>query len=245
MMRVLIYNQKGGVGKTTTAANLGAALARAGAGRIVLADLDPQMHLTASLGQAGRSGWTVRDWREGRAGEPDPVEGEAGLFLVRGHADPLAEEAIPAHAALAADWLIYDAPPGWNGELAALMAAADLILSPLEADFLGLNGVSRLMRQMQEAGVPWERLALLVCRYSDRLAVHREVRARLAERFGTQGLLPHVIRNSVRLAEAPGQGRTVFRHAPTSTGAADYAALARHLMLTTRNPKRPGIGGAA
>jgi chromosome partitioning protein len=101
------------------------------------------------------------------------------------------------------------------------------------------------MKRMQEAGVSWDRLNLLICRYSDRLAVHREVRARLAERFGTQGLLPHVIRNSVRLAEAPGQGRTVFRHAPTSTGAADYAALARHLMLTTRTPKRPGIGGAA
>lgn len=245
MMRVLIYNQKGGVGKTTTAANLGAALVRLGAGRVVLVDLDPQMHLTASLGQAGRSGWTVRDWREGRAGDPVAIEGEAGLFLVPGHAEALAEDAAPAHGALEADWLIHDAPPGWNGELAVLMAQADLILSPLEADFLGLNGVSRLMRQMQEARVPWERLALLVCRYSDRLAVHREVRARLAERFGTQGLLPHVIRNSVRLAEAPGQGRTVFRHAPTSTGAADYAALARHLLMTTAHPRRPGSGGAA
>ncbi|MEY4982818.1 MAG: hypothetical protein RIR62_1084 [Pseudomonadota bacterium] len=245
MKRVLIYNQKGGVGKTTTAANLGAALARAGAGRIVLVDLDPQMHLTASLGQSGRAGWSVRDLRAGTAGEPAAIDGEPGLFLVRGHPEAPPDDAAPAHAALGADWLIHDAPPGWNGELAALMAVADLILSPLEADFLGLNGVSRLMRQMQEAGVPWERLALLVCRYSDRLAVHREVRARLAERFGTQGLLPHVIRNSVRLAEAPGQGRTVFRHAPSSTGAADYAALARHLILSARGPKRPGIGGAA
>lgn len=244
MMRVLIYNQKGGVGKTTTAANLGAALVRAGAGRVVLVDLDPQMHLTASLGMAGSTGWTVRDWRAGQAGDAPAVPHEPGLHLVPGHSDgPPEDETAIDRPALAADWLIHDAAPGWNAEVAALMASADLVLSPLEADFLGLNGVSRLMLQMQEVGVSWDRLALLICRYSDRLAVHREVRARLAERFGTQGLLPHVIRNSVRLAEAPGHGSTVFRHAPSSTGAADYAALARHLMATAALARRARSGG--
>lgn len=241
-MKILIYNQKGGVGKTTTAANLGAALARAGSGRVVLVDLDPQMHLTASLGLAGARDWTVKDWREGRSGAPLAVAEAEGLYLVPGHPEGTEDAGSPEP--LTADWLIHDAPPGWNDELARVMGEADLVLSPLEADFLGLNGVSRLMRQMQEAGVPWSRLALLICRYSDRLAVHREVRARLAERFGTQGLLPHVIRNSVRLAEAPGQGRTIFRHAPSSTGAADYAALARHLMAMAQRQTRSRNGDA-
>jgi chromosome partitioning protein len=86
--------------------------------------------------------------------------------------------------------------------------------------------------------VSWDRLNLLICRYSDRLAVHREVRARLAERFGTRGLMPIVIRNSVRLAEAPGLGQTIYGHAPSSTGAADYSALARHVLSSS------GSGGA-
>ena len=188
----------------------------------------------------------MRDWRAGQPGTPLPVEGEAGLFLVPGTPDPAPlEVAAGGGPDLPADWVLYDAPPGWNAELAALMARADCVLSPLEADFLGLNGVSRLMQQMQEAGVPWSRLALLICRYSDRLAVHREVRARLAEHFGTQGLLPHVIRNSVRLAEAPGLGVTVFRHAPRSTGAADYAALARHLLAAQPRPGRTRKGASA
>lgn len=241
-MKILIYNQKGGVGKTTTAANLGAGLARAGAGRVVLVDLDPQMHLTASLGLSGARDWTVKDWRAGRSGTPLAVQETEGLFLVPGH--PEGADAAGTPPAVAADWLIFDAPPGWNDELARIMADCDLVLSPLEADFLGLNGISRLMRQMQDLQVSWDRLALLICRYSDRLAVHREVRARLAERFGTQGLLPHVIRNSVRLAEAPGQGRTIFRHAPTSTGAADYAALARHLLGMAQRQTRSRKGDA-
>lgn len=239
MMRVLIYNQKGGVGKTTTAVNLGAALARAGAGRVVLVDLDPQMHLTASLGLTGASGFSVADWRAGKAGQPVDVADCLNLAVVLGHPEPAVENAPTLDPdAIAADWVIYDAAPGWNPEVARVMQAADTVISPLEADFLGLNGVSRLMKRMQESGVSWDRLNLLICRYSDRLAVHREVRARLAERFGTRGLMPIVIRNSVRLAEAPGLGQTIYGHAPTSTGAADYSALARHLMPAG------GAGGA-
>lgn len=245
MMRVLIYNQKGGVGKTTTAVNLGAALARAGAGRVVLVDLDPQMHLTASLGLTGAKGWSVADWRAGKDGSPIDVAECPQLSVVLGSPDPADETAAaPDPDAIAADWVIYDAAPGWNPEVARVMQVADTVISPLEADFLGLNGVSRLMKRMQESGVSWDRLNLLICRYSDRLAVHREVRARLAERFGTRGLMPIVIRNSVRLAEAPGLGQTIFGHAPSSTGAADYSALARHLMAAAAkapSAKKAGV----
>lgn len=245
-MRILIYNQKGGVGKTTTAVNLGAALSRAGAGRVTLVDLDPQMHLTASLGLTGAKGWSVADWRAGQAGKPTSVEDGNNLSIVLGSPEPADESAPVADPALFdADWVIYDAAPGWNPEVARIIQTSDLVLSPLEADFLGLNGVSRLMKRMQESDVSWDRLHLLICRYSDRLAVHREVRARLAEKFGTRGLMPIVIRNSVRLAEAPGQGQTIYQYAPSSTGAADYAALARHLLsMAGRGSTRKAAGGA-
>lgn len=228
--RLVIYSQKGGVGKTTTAVNLGAALARAGAGRVTLIDLDPQMHLTASLGvQAGD--WGAHDWIAGRAGKPTAIPDEPGLSLVPGHPDPVPEGDI-APLTLKTDWVIIDAAPGWTAPLAGVMRDCHVIISPLEADFLGLNGISRLMRRMQDAGLPWERLRLLICRYNDRLAVHKEVRARLEDRFGASNLLPTAIRNSVRLAEAPGLGRTIFQHAPSSSGATDYADLARLVRAT-------------
>ncbi|NBO21124.1 MAG: ParA family protein, partial [Rhodobacteraceae bacterium] len=104
-------------------------------------------------------------------------------------------------------------------------------------------GISRLMRRMQDAGLPWDRLRLLLCRYNDRLAVHKEVRARLQDRFGTSNLLPVAIRNSVRLAEAPGRGQTIFQHAPSSAGATDYAELAR-LVRAAATKTQTKIGDA-
>ncbi|MBO4168571.1 ParA family protein [Cereibacter azotoformans] len=242
-MRVMICNQKGGVGKTTTAANLGAALARAGAGRVLLVDLDPQMHLTAGLGlPAEGADWTVADWLAGRPGEPLPVPGEAGLWLVPGAAEPLAAlgAGVPTEGLGASfDWVLMDAPPTWSEAIADLMRGSDLVICPLEPDFLGLQGLNRLLRTMQGAGLDWSRLRLLATRVSDRLAVHREVRARLAERFG-ESFLPVAIRSSVKLAEAPGRGRTIFTHAPASTGAADHAELARLLMRGGRGARRKG-----
>jgi cellulose biosynthesis protein BcsQ len=83
---------------------------------------------------------------------------------------------------------------------------------------------------MKKHGVPWSRLRILVCRYVDRLSIHREVRERLGQLFRSGTLLPVVIRNSVRLAEAPGFGRHIFDHAPDSSGASDYEAAARLLL---------------
>ncbi|PTM80291.1 ParA family protein [Cereibacter johrii] len=238
-MRAMICNQKGGVGKTTTAANLGAALVRAGAGRVLLVDLDPQMHLTAALGLASEEpGWSVADWLSGRPGEPLAVPDEPGLWLVPGA--PEAPAAVgAAFPDSGFDWVLIDAPPSWSEGLARLMQGADLVICPLEPDFLGLQGLNRLLRTMQGAGLDWSRLRLLATRVSDRLAVHREVRARLAERFG-ESFLPVAIRSSVKLAEAPGRGRTIFTHAPASTGAADHAALARLLMPGGRRARRKG-----
>jgi chromosome partitioning protein len=228
-MKVLVFNQKGGVGKTTTAINLGAALVRRGGGRVLLADLDPQMHLTAGLGHLRPAyGWSVTDWLSGRTGAPLPCA-EAGMALVPGPAGAELPQPVPEPETFGADWVVMDAAPSWSPALAAVMAGADIILCPLEPDFLGLQGLNRLLRAMSEAEVPRDRLRLLATRFDARLAVHREVRGRLEARFGA-ALLPCVIRRSVRLSEAPGHGVSVFRHAPRSSGAADHLALADALM---------------
>lgn len=237
-MRILIHNQKGGVGKTTTAVNLAAAIARQGLGSVVVADLDPQCHLTAAFGMAGDpGGWTVADWMAGRPGMPRPVPDERGVFVVPGCETaaelPEGVDDLPP-LGMAADWVILDTAPAWSAGTARLMRQSQLILTPLEPDFLGMNGVSQMLAHMDENAVPFDRLRLLLCRFSNRLALHGEVRARLMERFGMAAMLPVVIRSSVRLSEAPGNGRTVFNHAPGSTGAADYAALALALHTEGR-----------
>lgn len=226
-MRIMIFNQKGGVGKTTTAINLGAALARAGQS-VVVADLDPQMHLSAGLGlgDAG-AGWTTAQWLEGQDGTPSEIESEAGLRIIPG---TTATDWTVDEAALdmcGADWLLMDAPPVWSPRLGAIMAQCDIVLAPVEADFLGLQGINRLMRTMQDNDQSWDKLRFLLCRYIPRLRVHREVRRILERHFGAETVLATQIRNSVRLSEAPGQGISIFDHAPGTAGAEDYAALAQ------------------
>ena len=239
-MRVLVFNQKGGVGKTTTAINLAAALLRRGVARVMLADLDPQMHLTAGLGHLQPGfGWSVTDWLSAVPGEPLACA-EPGLWLVPGAPGAELPHLAGSLDPLGAEWLVMDAAPSWSPALARIMAEADVILCPLEPDFLGLQGLNRLLRVMSEAGVSRDRLRLLPTRFDTRLAVHREVRGRLEARFGDM-LLPCVIRRSVRLSEAPGHGVSIFVHAPRSSGAADHLALATALMDPTDHRKEQAI----
>jgi chromosome partitioning protein len=232
-MRVLIYNQKGGCGKTTTAINLGAAMARLGDVAVTLVDLDPQTHMTAALGRrVDGAPWTVTHWLAGAPGSPLPISQR--LFLVPGDCD--AQEPRPFAHPLAGrdDIVLIDAPPAWSVTVARLVAECDLILAPLEPDFLGMQGFNRMLLTLRKYGSPWSQLRILICRYVDRLAIHREVRERLGALFAAGTLLPVVIRNSVRLAEAPGYGRHIFDHAPESSGASDYQAAARLLLEVWR-----------
>jgi chromosome partitioning protein len=228
-MRALIYNQKGGCGKTTTAINLGAALARLGDQTVTLVDLDPQTHLTAALGRrTDGQAWTVTQWLAGAPGSTLPVSKR--LFLVPGDCEAQEPRSFADPLKGMDGTVLIDAPPVWNVTVARLMAECDVILVPLEPDFLGMQGFNRLLQTMKKHGVPWSRLRILVCRYVDRLSIHREVRDRLGQLFRNGTLLPVVIRNSVRLAEAPGFGRHIFDHAPDSAGASDYEAAARVLL---------------
>ncbi len=244
-MKIMIFNQKGGVGKTTTALNLGAGLARWGSARVTLVDLDPQTHLSAAMGfRTETLAWNVSDWLAGIAEAADgngAMRITERLELVPGDCNPSPARKVERRLDDSAGHLVIDAPPTWTGEVAFLLAVCDYVLTPLEPEFLSMQGISRLMQRMEAAGIPWSRLRLLLCRYDQRLAVHREVRARLSERFG-EHLLPGVIRNNVRLAEAPGYGQSIFDYAPNSAGADDYFALV-HALLADKAWRGSGAKG--
>ncbi|MDD5229606.1 MAG: ParA family protein [Methylococcales bacterium] len=227
-MNILIFNQKGGVGKTTTALNLGVGLSRFGDFPVTLVDLDPQTHLTAALGlKAEDSFWNVTDWLANRAGTPHVI-GEK-LSLITGDPEPAITPNL-VHFPIKHDgFFIIDAPPVWNQTVAHLMSQADWILTPLEPEFLSMQGVSRLFQTMERQKISRNRLRLLLCRFDARLVVHREVRESLTQRFN-DNLLGGVIRKSVRLAEAPSYGWSIFDYAPDSSGANDYLSLTNYWL---------------
>ncbi len=238
-MKILIFNQKGGVGKTTTALNLGVGLAGVSNKTVTLVDLDPQTHLTAAMGlRAETLPWNVSHWLAGNRPFQTEVISER-LQLIAGDCNPPLQRPLNTPVMPTTDYVVFDAPPMWTPEVAALMQLCDWVLTPMEPEFLSMQGISRLMQRMEMEQIPWSRLRLLLCRYDDRLIVHREVRARLTERFG-QHLLAEVIRNNVRLAESPGYGQSIFDYAPNSAGAEDYSALVKAILTLEQNAKEQG-----
>lgn len=237
-MRIVVQNQKGGVGKTTTARNLASALLHQSLARsVVLADLDPQAHLTQMLPEIEpSSGADVADWLSGKVVHAAQVKGEPGLHLLRGGAQ-VAPSSIGPVMPVGADWVIVDTAPGWSDLTVTLCGWADLVLCPLEPDFLGLSGVARLCERFAEHGLALEKLRFLLCRHSARLNLHRDVQARLMERFGSTQLLPVTISNSVRISESAGFGRSIIAHAPEGACASEFLALAR--LLAGSPPPEP------
>ncbi|CUX82139.1 MAG: chromosome partitioning protein [Roseibaca calidilacus] len=226
-MRVVVQNQKGGVGKTTTVRNLASALLAQGLAKsVVLADLDPQAHLSTMVPIQG-TGNTAADWLVGQPVQPAAVEDEIGLSLLPSAEEmplPVSDLAVP-HG----DWMIVDTAPGWSDLTVAMCRWADLVLCPLEPDFLGLSGVARLHERFTQHKIAHDKLRFLLCRFSGRLNLHRDVHSRLSARFGAPQLLDVTISNSIRISESAGFGRSVLDHAPDSPCAAEYSALARAL----------------
>ncbi|MDP6519449.1 MAG: AAA family ATPase [Planctomycetota bacterium] len=270
MRRIAVINQKGGVGKTTTCANLGAALARAGQ-RVVLVDMDPQANLSLHLGA------------ELEAGEPSIYSvllgstpfGEAlrptatpGLSLVASHIDlsgaelelaaaigreSLLRDALNTWAEAAdandggVDFLIIDCPPSLGLLSVNALAAVQEVLITLQTEFFALQGMSKLVEVVQlmrrRLNPELEITGILPCLYDSRLRLAREVLGEIRRYFPAR-VFPRPIRSNVKLAESPSYGQAIFDYAPSSPGAQDYANLAAH-MLAAAPGTAGGQGGAA
>ncbi|GFK94099.1 Sporulation initiation inhibitor protein Soj [Fundidesulfovibrio magnetotacticus] len=242
-MRVLAFlNQKGGVGKTTLAANVGAGLVRLGRS-VLLVDLDPQGHLTRAFG-ADPGGPGLHEALSGSAPAADLlVQAEGALLLP---ASPELAGADTVFASLPgkerllarvlerlpeADACILDCPPNLGLLAVNALAAAHAVVVPVQAEFLALAGLGAVMDTVDAArgfNPGLTVLGVALTRYVHRKRLCREVDTSVRRHFPALRLETRV-RESVALAEAPGFGKSIFAYAPKSNGALDCLNLAREI----------------
>jgi chromosome partitioning protein len=272
---IALINQKGGVGKTTTTVNLAAGLAQLGK-RVLIIDLDPQAHASLSLGvdpaSAARTVYDLLlDWDDDPSPQEKPnsvIEVRPNLSLIPAETDLAAAEGELAsqdhrHRRLARslaalgngrfDFVFIDCPPSLGLLTLNALAAAGEVVIPMQAHFLALQGVSKLLetvRLVQQKLNPSLRVSgVIVCNHDANVSHAQEVVGDLDAFFeaakaqampwtGAKVFRPFVRRN-IKLAECPSFGKTIFEYAPGAAGAADYLALAQSLIESAKPPPPP------
>jgi chromosome partitioning protein len=245
---ITLSNHKGGVGKTTSTINLGSALARLGE-KVLLVDLDPQAHLTLSLG--------VRNPEQTIYGA---IRKEYPLPLLqiseRLHLVPSTLDLSGAEVELAAetgreyilrellepvkarfDYVLIDSPPSLGLLTLNALTASDEVLIPVQAEFLAVQGLTKLSEVITKIQTRLNKGlvvgGVLVTQYDGRKVLNRQVTDTIEQYFGGK-VYKTRIRENVALAEAPTHGLDVFTYAPKSNGAEDYLAVAEEMRKNRR-----------
>ncbi|HXV04921.1 MAG TPA: ParA family protein [Solirubrobacterales bacterium] len=242
-----VANQKGGVGKTTTAVNLAACVARGGS-QTLLVDLDPQCNATVALGAGRDMHPSSYDCLTGEVSVAEAARpaGPDNLWLVPANRDlagaavelprlagsetRLRERLGPVRDRFA--FTLLDCPPSLGPISVNALVAADRVIVPVQAEYLALEGLVQFMETLaairRELNPALEVSGLLITMHDERTRLARDVEAELREHF-PEMVFETVIPRSVRVAEAPSYGLPVTEHAPLSRGSDAYRALAAEL----------------
>ncbi len=261
-MRIIaIANQKGGVGKTTTAVNLGCALAQSGH-RILLIDLDPQGNATSSfgfqelegeslyaplLGEASISDRVLPTRLDGMFIIPadlDLVGAEIEIARMDNHLTRLDEALRPFRNDATFDFILLDCPPSLGILMTNALAAADELRTPIQCEFFALEGLVKIVRvvnQVRNSGASdrLELAGIVMTMYDSRTNLSPQVVAEVREHFAER-VYETMIPRTVRLSEAPSFGKSIFEYAPNSPGARAYRALADE-FIRRHAPPAPAL----
>ncbi len=251
MKIIAITNQKGGVGKTTTTVNLSAALAAAGQ-RILLIDLDPQASATSVLGLRENASGSIYQALIGACpardlvlptripnlsaipADLDMAGAEIEVARLDDHMIQLRNVLGDLREQNAFDFVLLDCPPSLGILMSNALAAADEILVPIQCEYYALEGLSLLMEVTERirasgANPTLSISGLLLTMFDGRTNLNPQVVAEVRNHF-QEVVYTTVIPRTVRFAEAPSHGRTIFEHDPSGVGAAAYTALAVELL---------------
>ncbi|MGZ8941246.1 MAG: ParA family protein [Methylobacter sp.] len=246
MRIVAIINQKGGVGKTTTTANLCHAIAESGS-KVTVIDLDPQGHLAVSLGITARDiGGIDEAMLKEKKVQQQLIAVRDNLQLVAAGAklkdvEQLTSNNSPRgillrdalHGSLNdQDFVFIDCPPSSGLLVANALIAADEILIPMASDFLALQGLSHLVgtiKRFEKALQRKYKTLLVMSRYSPNRRISGQVLNVLLTHFPNQ-ILATVIRETALLAECPSFGKTILEYSPKSRSARDFRSLAHDFL---------------
>jgi chromosome partitioning protein len=248
MRKIAVALSKGGVGKTTTAINLAAGLARAGQ-RVLLVDMDTQGQAAKALGVQPAAGLAEivlegLEPKQALAGARDGIwllaggRGLAGLKRVIARKDfggenTLSDTLAPLDGSF--DLVLVDTAPAWDTLTVNALFYAHEVLIPVSLEVMALQGLLEFVRSLDpiQRYHPGLAIRYVLPTFMDRrVKKSEEILAQLRSHFGN--LLCEPIRYNVRLSEAPGYGQTIFEYAPRSPGALDYQSLTERILSDGR-----------
>ena len=257
MRSIALLNQKGGVGKTTTAANLGACLAMLGK-KVLVIDMDPQANLSVHLGVDIHSlKYSVYDIIRGVC-KPDVVILSTkihGLDIIPSNIDLSGAEielvgVVGRETVLKEylgdmleryDYVLIDCPPSLGLLTLNVLTLVHEIFIPLQTEFFALQGVSKLLDTHEvvrkRLNKDLEITGIIFCMYTSRTRLCKEVIEKVKEHFAKDQVFDTVIRKNVKLSESPSHGKPVVSYAPGSHGSEDYMSLAKEVVQQENSKK--------
>ena len=241
---ISLLNHKGGVGKTTSAINIGAGLVKLGK-KVLLIDLDPQANLTLSLG-IPRQASTIYEALRGES-ELTPVTVKEGLDVVASVLDLSGAEMELINEAgrefilkelfdpirTTYDYIIIDCPPSLGLLTLNALTSSDYVLIPLQTEFLAMQGLAKIKQVISKVKIRLNKNlqigGVIATMYDNRKVLNRDVVETIKKYFGKM-VFETKIRDNVALAEAPAQRKDIFEYSPSSSGAKDYLALCKEII---------------